>query len=513
MVIPSFDDNSSSHVQRSMARCRRLATTLVLGWMLLFSAPAALAAEPNVDTAQRRRVLFVHEQIPLYLDLDSAAQRPLDRVAIQQTVRRYLMLHPYFEVVPRDEIMRALRSMTSAEEWLPIAQSNRQSGIQLFFKFSFKQAIEDLKRAQHAYLEAHGELLAPEELAEVYQYQAFAALELINSEGDPERLGQLQADSGEAFEALVRLTPGRVVDPIHQPPERVRYYQQARVGFLRDLSRRNKRQETQAKTLSRYFKARIDHLFFSRIVQRASGEFVLEVRIYDVGLAAFTFQDEVLLPEETTDTLERTSAMLSRFVSCLKPRPLPRQPARTQAGRLLIDVAFSYLRFIEQPTREPFDNLGASFSVAYMINENVSVFTRLYLDFSGQDARGDLLSNFNTIRSATGVGLSVDVSDVFRLYFQTGLELSTVSDFSVTFNLTCKAFGVQPEVGCPQGALDHYSVDMLGGINSTLGFNLGYDPVFFSAQASGAFYFIPFNETKVLNYPLSFEIGVQYRFF
>ncbi len=256
-------------------------------------------------------------------------------------------------------------------------------------------------------------------------------------------------------------------------------------------------------------------IVFARVLQGADGRFTLQTRVFQTRSDLVVFEESVVLPTEREALTERADALISRFASYTPARPPMVVEGPSEHGRLYVDLSFSYLQFLERPTRELFHNLGASFGASYMLTNHFSFVGRAHFSLSGRDVKGDLLSTFNSIRGFVGVGLSFEVPAIWtRFYFQTGFEAAALSDFAATRDIRCKVYGVDDPVGeCSGGEVKSYSLDTLGGLNGTLGLNIGYDPTFLVIQASSAFYFMPFNDVSVINFPLSIEVGAQYRFF
>jgi len=473
-------------------------------WILVWQSPVD-AGIPPVD---RHKVVIMPSSLPLYLSLGSPPiEGMLDRDALHSAIERHFVDQPYFELVPFDAAETLLlesnerrRSLQDAREYLGLGET-------FFFNYDLDNAINMLKRAEQGFRDSFGALIAREDTARAYQYLAFALLE--KSARDPDGLSR--ADAQTALRNLVRHAPDIVLDPERQPEDRVATYTEARRSFLTIAELR---QHTREDADSLASALHVDFVLFPRIVQNETGELTFELDIYDHSQDRMEYPT-VSLPQTadrdlTERAVDRIDAMLSRFTSCIEPKPLPIPEQEGEAGRVYLDTGFAYYVFLESPTTSPFDNIGAMFAVTYMFTDNLSVAGRFGLAFSGGDKESDLRSTFNTFRGNISLGVSADFEWI-RPYFYSGIEVAQPTAFIVTNNQTCKIFDVDDEF-CPPGAVHSFDIDALTGLSAAAGFAIGIDPVFVTTEASFAFYVLPTDIGKDLNFPIGFDLGLEYRF-
>lgn len=433
--------------------------------------------------------------------------------SVQRVVEAYLRDHPYFTLIEPSRVLGRLLQAPGVAEGLLNGDRARREGIQSFYRFDFEGGIQQLEQALRLYESSYGPLLAAERLAEVHQFLAFSKLELLIlgmvAPGAEVKVG---AQVDEHLEEMVRLDPGREIDDRKHTAEQVYRYYQAKWRLARDGATLSVDDLERARWINERFQDSVHFIVFGRVLQQVDGSWSLLIRVFSARAGLIVFEEQVPLPAEPQSLNERVDASVSRFASYTPPRPLAAPPPDEQ-GRLYLDLAFGYTQFVERPTRDPFHNMGVSFGGSYMATEHFSFVGKLSFTLSGRDSRGDLLSTFNSVRGFLGVGLSFEADVIAtRFFMHSGFEVMTASDFSATRDIACKTYGtLDPE--CPDGAVNQFSLDTLGGLNVTAGFNVGLDPAFVVVQFSSAFYLLPFNSLSVLNYPLTVEVGAQYRFF
>lgn len=473
--------------------------------------PEDYAAKPY----EQHRVAVI-PRVPFYLDPEAPAVEGLDFQRVSRALEDHFREQPYFLLTPPLEIYTALQA-SEVRARLIIASDRQKQGLQHFYNLDYVQAIETLEDALGLYHNtlgegsdnAHilGELLAPTELAAVHQHLAFSHLELEVLSGEGEVASPRMLAITNHLIDLVRLAPELQLDPARNPPARIQLYTQARRELLANRQLRDQNVE-EARLLSRLLD--VDFLVFGRVVQGAEGELVLEVQIYERASDAFRYEKSQLLGTDSNSAAERADALLSRFTSCVSPRPTPPELVEGDAGHVYFDVGTSYYQFLDSPTDSPFDNIGASFSGTYMVTDYFGVVARMTLIFSGNNRQGDLLTTFTTFRGIIGAQGSYSWK-YFRPFLQGGLELAKATPFTASTDVRCKAFGINDEAGeC--GSFNTFDIALLVGFNVALGFNVGYDPLYLTLQTSFAFYFFPFEEGKEINFPTGLTAALTYRF-
>ncbi len=505
--------------RRGALRLSRLMSRLMLGLcgtllLLEWLAPSVALGQPvlalEVDPAERLRVALLPDRVPLYLYPGTEIAGGVDAQLVRQGIARALRRQPYFELLSVEAVQSALRGgSVQVAQSLVDAATDFGYGQAHFFDLNMGAAIETLSRVVRDYDEGLGEWVVRDEFAMAYQYLAYAYIERSATEGVAESEDILLAR--QAFQGMVRLAPHIVLYADRQPMERVRVYEEARANFLASSALRMTAIEKARKAA---LLLDVDLLLVPRVVQDARGVLFVEIDVYDRGSDSLE-SSEALWAEAGAELslglVAAAEAYVSRLAACAHPRTLPPRAAEAgQAGRFYLDTGFGYFVFLEAPTSYAFDNIGAFFRATYMATEHFFVTGYFGLAFSGNDREGDLLATFNTFRGALSVGVSMDF-DWIRPFFSSGLEVASTTGFSVTHATVCKTYGVNDRE-CPPSAVQGYAPASSVGLSSSLGVNVGLDPVFFVAGATFSFSVFPLDSGTALNFPVGFDVGVQYRF-
>lgn len=217
---------------------------------------------------------------------------------------------------------------------------------------------------------------------------------------------------------------------------------------------------------------------------------------------------EIRLPAE--NSTDRLDAFLTRWLACAQVSELaPVSPGRSDDVRL--DTAASYALYYRHPTREAFHGLGFAVGVAQEFRSNLEWFSRINMYTSISDPYRDLLHTFNSVRAMVGLGFTFRTQSM-RVFVRPAIDVHLLGSFIETTDPQCKLFGTtSPQ--CDRGSVLDLDSHILLGLNLATGVNLDLGRHFFvSLQASMASYFLPLAGTERLNYPVSGELGMGYRF-
>jgi len=452
----------------------------------------------------RHRVLVLPSEIPVYLDLDAPAH-PVEPDVVSRAVHDHLERHPYFELLSIDAAREILRSDQDVVEALQAAKQRLGYGQQQFFGFNFDAAIEELEMARGAFDRGFATVLARDRLADTLQYLAFSLLD--RNAGTNDLLA-----ARRAMQQMVRIAPYIVIDPQRQPAERVRMYLEARESVFSERALRSPAVD-ELDAIATLLD--LDYIIDARLVQIGESRYRLEVDVYDHNLGTMLDTDDVVVPADSARAAELADARLGRFTYCVLPKPVPEVLKPTEAGRIYIDFGFAYFVFLESPTSSAFDNLGAAFTLTWMLTDYFSTAARFSLAFSGEDRAQDLQTTFNTFRASLLVGLSAPFEWV-RPFLYAGIELAKPTSFETTTNPKCKVEAWRNDAtgDCSPGDISTHEVDLLVGLQASAGatINVGIAPIFLTAAANFAFYVIPVEGGKAVNFPIGFDLGLEYRF-
>ncbi len=233
----------------------------------------------------------------------------------------------------------------------------------------------------------------------------------------------------------------------------------------------------------------------------------------ELWLAIYDAQRRVIDAEirlAADNSTDRLDAFLTRWLACAQVTELaPISPSRSDDVRL--DTAASYALYVRHPTREAFHSLGFALGVAQEFRGNLEWFSRLNMYTSISDPYRDLLHTFNSVRAMFGLGFTYR-TQTLRVFFRPAIDVHLLGSFIETRDPQCKLFGTtSPQ--CDRSTLLDLDSHILLGLNLATGVNLDLGRHFFvSLQASMSSYFLPLAGTERLNYPVSGEIGMGYRF-
>lgn len=251
-----------------------------------------------------------------------------------------------------------------------------------------------------------------------------------------------------------------------------------------------------------------DALVTTALVSAADGRARLTVAVYRPEKRTIEAETSMELAEID----EKLAPFLRRWLECL-----PIESARAApdgSGRIRniwMDTSFSYAQYQRHASiREAFHSLGFAAGVSQTVYPGLEWFGRVNLYTSLSDPYRDLLYSFNSVRALAGLGFAIKRGPV-RLFARPGLDVHLLGSFLATRDEWCKAGGE----GHPlcKGPITDLEQDVLFGVNLALGTQIHSGRrFFFVLQVSASAYFLPLSGTDKLNYPVSGELGMGYRF-
>ena len=187
-------------------------------------------------------------------------------------------------------------------------------------------------------------------------------------------------------------------------------------------------------------------------------------------------------------------------------------------------VHFSYATYLQFPQLElgsdreqpatslrPFGNLGLNLSVLWALRQEFSLLGRFQLLVSQRDYSGFLpqAQEISTLRGFVGGEFGFNLGR-WRLALQLAADLTHIGDFRLSDDPECNEVPEREFCGGP-AVYDDY--DLLVGVNTT---PLVAVRVFRSlevvARGSVSYFFFSSSEADEINFPLSGELGLRYRF-
>ena len=337
-------------------------------------------------------------------------------------------------------------------------------------------------------------MVLPDEVAELEFYKALAHLE-----------SGRETDAYLEFKKFVRTDPYQQVEEGYYSPKTVEVYKKARREVLNEVDELISREDL---TLLAHFSS-AELLLTGYYLQTVNG-YDLHILVFDTARHDVIFHERVPLSGDRVVDVERTDRVLSLFVACLPLKTPAEPPDTSEQGHLYLSTNFTDGVFLDSRLRASFFNYGVNVSGTYLLDEEFALFLKFVAVTSGTDINGDLLSGFSTLRWAVGSGLALRF-DWFRLMIRTGLEFGYLTEHAVTFNVSCKAFGVD-DPDCPSGDVVRFPGGWIFGIHAdlVLGFQV-VGPVFLTLSTDAAFFFLDLEDSG-LNFPIEVSVGFDYRF-
>ncbi len=220
--------------------------------------------------------------------------------------------------------------------------------------------------------------------------------------------------------------------------------------------------------------------------------------------------EQVALSSDPQANDELADQLASRFAACVEPLPEPpRPPPEREKGHVYLDVAFAYALYL-RPLDAPFDNLGFSMAGSYLVSDNFALFGRLHLLTSGSDEAQSLLNEFSSVRLFGGGAFTVRPWRWVRPFARFAVEGLRVGEFRRTDSFFCK---VNPSAqNCDPDDIRTQEAGWFAGLNAGLGTSVRvYQDLALFAAGDFSFYFFPSSQPE-LNYPVGFDVGLEYRF-
>jgi hypothetical protein len=205
----------------------------------------------------------------------------------------------------------------------------------------------------------------------------------------------------------------------------------------------------------------------------------------------------------------RLQAFLSRWLACVPVAET--RPSRPHSPDMRLDTSGSYALYLRQPTRRDFHSLGFTVGLSNELRYNLDWFVRVSMYTSLSDPYRDLLHSFNSLRLLAGMGFAWNRGPL-RFFVRPALDLHLLGSFVATTDADCKMFGLEHKL-CDRSSVANLDQNVLAGGNLGAGMHVAIGRNFFAAvQGTISAYFLPLTGTDKLNFPLSADVGLGYRF-
>jgi hypothetical protein len=488
-----------------MSSARRLTICGVLA--ALCAGPVELYAEDAAPKPARIALLG-----PLVFDQPRGTDAALlgePGVQVAQTLRasaeRYGATHgASLTFVSAEAVRQAIQSRPTYADELDRARQQAELGLLRYKELDTRAAIPLLERALERYRAIRHELIAPQEVAEVLLYLTLSTLEEAQS-----------AKPLEWMRALVLIDPGRVLQKGYYPDSVVEFYQVARANILRELKQRGPGIEAQEDAAMLVELLGLDAVYLMTVVSQDDGRYLVSLYPYDPRARRFDSPESVSLDAMSEAVLaEASDVLMARFESCHRPVEVAGQgPVGSARGDSpwSVELHFSYASFLkypEPPLLTPYGNYGLGLGVLWRLTEEFGLVGRAQVLSAQRDRNGLLITeDFSTLRAFVGGELSLTFLDGLTVGVQVAGDLTRVSEFEAWPTPGCAANPADPI--CKRQVFDGFG--LLLGLNARplLSYNL-YRTLSVQLSGSASYFFI--GDDDAMNFPVSGELGVQYRF-
>jgi hypothetical protein len=426
------------------------------------------------------------------------------RQALHSGFHGYVRAHPeHFTLVDEAFVHHRLKERPLYEGTVALARQWAEMGMESFKRLQVREAIGQLEKAFENFEAMGYEMVAPSELAELLLYLSLSYLEE----------GANVVRPLEVMQAMIALDPSLILRPGYYPEYIVHFYQNARNALYQDLFESAPRLE-QARALAEIAEA--DYVVYAYATPLQAGASRLISFMYVASEDRFLDPEVQLVGAPAPANLsEGASRLMSRYAACLFA-PAPEAPAVVTASRgdgpLSVQIQGAYTSFLQYPApiESTFGNYGISLGVTYLLTREFGLTGRLQILNSMRDYNGILRDDFTTLRGFVGPRLAW-TTGAWTLGMDTALEVTSVGPIRAFGDKNCIP---APEVLCRDG----FGTVVLDGHGTLLGVNLRPQLGYRLAAAmelvvslSASYFVYPLTE-RILNFPLSSEVGIQYRF-
>ena len=501
-----------------MRHAKQLCIQFIIAVLVIWLMPAIpesfAAPLPEIqDSIEETHTIAFLPGIPIYMYKDVPMQVSIDTVELQNDIMAHAAAHPYLKVLSERDIRRAFQPddyasndvYSQAEIDLGYAET-QMSGM------NYDTAISLLQRVIQNELKALLNYYQPSAVARAYQMLAYAYV--AKYQEDAENSSNHRHSAKLAFMEFIRLAPHIMMLTGRQSPDRVSIYDEALELFL---SNDSYRQMPQRDAMALAHRLHADSVISMRIVQNTSGEQILEIDHYNAKKRTMSndklplSQIRTLDPDSLAQSVSNTAtAYFSNLYACLDFKPYqPKTTTDIPFHRFLLDIEATYTFFIRHPTSNMLHGFGANINFAAMLNQNF--FVRIGGEFISMfpDDDHELYESFRIYRFPVYFGIA-RTWKYLRPYLGAGLEFSFSSKYTITSSVICKTFGTS-DIECNAGDVKTNSEPYALGIPFVFGLNAGYDPFYITVEGSFAPTVYPV-KSNAFRHPLSFRLGVQYRF-
>ncbi|MSP90285.1 MAG: hypothetical protein EXR79_00530 [Myxococcales bacterium] len=413
--------------------------------------------------------------------------------ALEAALAAALSRHPYLHVQSAPEVRAGLAADPGTAALARAAQGRYRLGLDLYLSLATGRAADSLREAIDLYRGVFQDVIDPKPYADAQFMYGVALHELGKT-----------ADAHVALKRAFEIEPHRrfranfFPAPVNAALANALVDFRSTAGGLQPFGD-NDRLTALAK--------RLGTSWVVQLVLRAGRDGPeLHASVFSVQRRLIAHEARLRVPD-VDDALD---AFVSRWLACAPVLDLaPTRPPRTLDVRL--DTSTAYAMYQRVPTRRAFHSVGFGVGVSHEFRRGLDWFARTNMYTSLPDPYRDLLHAFNSVRVLFGLGFAVDFGPV-RIVARPSVDLHLLGSFVASRDPNCKLFGVKHAL-CDTATVSDLDQRVLAGFNFAFGSQIAIGREFFvHTQASLSSYFLPLSGTDRLNFPLSGEAGLGYRF-
>lgn len=411
-----------------------------------------------------------------------------------------------FDVVSRQRLQDRITDDSLYDGTLELARQWGEMGIEAYKRLETDEAVEHLERSLQNYEEISHDLIAPEEVSEVEMYLALSYLE----DGiDVVRPLDVLRD-------MIRRDPDRKLERGYYPDFIVQYYENARETLFTRLRSEGPPTE-ESERIAQWIEA--DYVFHGYAIPVDGDQVELVAHLYDAEADQFLEPERLAVETIDAGKLEEgfgrlASRFSSRLVDDRAPGPEVDDDLTASDGThpLGVELGMTYGSFLQVPAplEEPFGNYGLRLGVSWSVTREFQVVAGLETFNSMRDYAGRLRDNFTTVRLMAGGELSRRIGPV-SMGVAAGLEGARFGTIRALSDAQCIP---DPDGLCPgdTGTTTFEDNDMHWGLQISPRVDWALSDSFNLAGTVRVGYYVSPLENQLLNFPVTTDVGIRYRF-
>lgn len=412
--------------------------------------------------------------------------------------------------VSENELRTLAAEVDDRQLHLNYAKLAATSGMKNYKNLETSQAVENLKTAQEEFDYLYLDLLDPQRVAQVSLYLALSYLEEERQTLELVR----------QFQRMMLLDPRQQVKRGLYPEDVVEAYQSAREFLIEDL--RTEGPDLQrAERLAEF--AQSDYAAFVYGFPDDRQTFEIVLWLYSTEEGRFLKPESITVTQVDEPSLrEASNRLLSRYIPCCLEVPEDTGGVQSSRGEspFSLQVLFAYASFLRFPSpvhperegfppnrKSLFGNAGIDVHGTFLLTREFGLTVGIQILNSIKDYNGRLREDFSTVRGFAGGDLGFEVGD-FNFGTSFSLDFTRLGDFTAWDDESCVV-----RTDCsPSAYVTFNDFDFLLGVNARPRIIWNFFQTYHAvASVDVTYYFIPLSG-RDLNFPLTGQIGIQYRF-